>query len=61
MGFDQKGDVVLKICRGQNNRWEVVEEGMPKPLATFDEESDAVNYANDLARTKQGTRVEHRT
>jgi len=60
MGFDQKGNVILRIGRAQNNRWEVTEDGMEKPLATFDSESDAVTYANDLAKTKQGTRVEHR-
>lgn len=59
MGFDQKGNVVLRVCRAQD-RWAVMEEGMEKPLATFDEENDAVNYANDLAKTKEGTRVEHR-
>ena len=60
MGFDQKGNVVLRVGRSQNDRWEVTEEGMEKPLATFDSENDAMNYANDLAKTKQGTRVEHR-
>ena len=60
MGFDQKGNVVLRVGRSQNDRWEVTEDGMEKPLATFDSENDAVNYANDLAKTKQGTRVEHR-
>ena len=59
MGFDQKGDVVLRV-RQSNNRWDVTEDGMDKPLASFDAEADAVNYANDLAKTKQGTRVEHR-
>jgi phage terminase large subunit len=58
MGFDQKGNVVLKICRAQGNRWDVQEEGVEKPLASFDDEADAVRYANDLARTKDGTRVE---
>ena len=58
MGFDQKGNVVLRVCRAQNDRWDVKEQGLEKPLASFDSESDAVAYANDLAKTKEGTRVE---
>ena len=58
MGFDQKGNVILRVCRAQNNRWDVKEQGLDKPLASFDSESDAITYANDLAKTKEGTRVE---
>ena len=58
MGFDQKGTVVLRVCRAQNHRWDVKEQGLEKPLASFDRESDALKYANDLAKTREGTRVE---
>ena len=58
MGFDQKGNVVLQVCRGQDSRWDVKEQGLEKPLASFDREIDAITYANDLAKTKEGTRVE---
>jgi hypothetical protein len=58
MGFDQKGNVVLRVCRGENNRWEVKEQGLEKALASFDQERDAITYANDLAKTKEGTRVD---
>jgi hypothetical protein len=58
MGFDQKGTVVLRVCRAKNQRWDVKEQGLEKPLASFDQEIDALTYANDLAKTKEGTRVE---
>jgi hypothetical protein len=58
MGFDQKGTVVLRVCRAENHRWDVKEQGLEKPLASFDREIDALTYANDLAKTKEGTRVE---
>jgi hypothetical protein len=59
MGFDQKGNVLLRISRSQGDRWEVLEDGVEKALASFDQEVDAVKYANDLAKTKAGTRIEH--
>ena len=58
MGFDQKGNIVLRVSRGKDEKWTVSEEGFEKPLASFDNESDARNYANDLAKTKPGTTVE---
>ncbi len=58
MGFDQKGDIVLRVCRAQNNRWDVKEQGFEKALASFEREIDAITYANDLAKTKEGSRVE---
>ena len=59
MGFDQKGNVVLRVSRSQRDCWDVLEDGVEKPLASFDQEADAAKYANDLAKTKDGTRVEH--
>jgi hypothetical protein len=57
MGFDQKGGTVFRIKRGKNDKWDVNEKGFDKPLASFDTEKDALHYANDIARTKQGSRV----
>ena len=57
MGFDQKGDIVFRVSRGANSQWDVTEKGFDKPLASFDSEKDACSYANDLAKTKQGSKV----
>lgn len=59
MGFDQKGNVTLRVVRAPNHKWDVTEEGVDKALASFDREIDAIHYAKDLAKTKEGTRVEH--
>lgn len=57
MGLDQKGDIVFRVSRGENSQWDVTEEGFDKPLASFDSERDAYRYANDLAKTKEGSKV----
>ena len=57
MGLDQKGDIVFRVSRGENRKWDVNENGFDKPLASFDSEKDACTYANDLAKTKQGSKV----
>jgi len=57
MGLDQKGDVVFRISRGPDGKWDVSEKDFDKPLASFDSEQDARNYANDLAKTKRGSKV----
>jgi hypothetical protein len=57
MGFDQKGDIVFLVSRGKNNKWDVNEKGFDKPLASFDTEKDARTYANDIAKTKPGSKV----
>jgi hypothetical protein len=57
MGLDQKGDVVFRVSRGENSQWDVSERGFEKPLASFDSEKEACGYANDLASTKEGSRV----
>lgn len=58
MGFDQKGNVVIKVQQGVNGEWEVNETGFEKPLATFNAKDEAVEYAIDIARTKGGSCVE---
>lgn len=57
MGLDQKGEIVFRVSRGANSQWDVNEKGFDKPLASFDHEKDACSYANDLAKTKQGSKV----
>jgi len=57
MGLDQKGDIVFRVSRGKDSQWDVNEKGFDKPLASFDSEKDACSYANDLAKTKQGSKV----
>ena len=57
MGLDQKGNIVFRVSRGANSQWDVSEKGFDKPLASFDSEKDACSYANDLAKTKQGSKV----
>lgn len=57
MGFDQKGEIVFRVSIGKSNKWDVNEKGFDKPLASFDTEQDASNYANDIAKTKKGSRV----
>ena len=61
MGFDQKGNIVLRVARGNDQKWTVSEEGFEKPLASFDNENDARTYANDLAKTKAGSKVQTAT
>jgi len=57
MGFDQKGTLVFRVARGNDNKWNVNEVGFDKPLASFDNEKDARTYADDLAKTKPGSKV----
>ena len=57
MGLDQKGDIVFRVSRGKNSQWDVHEKGLDKPLASFDSQADACSYANDLAKTKPGSKV----
>ena len=57
MGLDQKGNIVLTVSLGENSKWDVNEKGFAKPLATFDSEQDARSYANNIAKTKQGSTV----
>jgi hypothetical protein len=57
MGLDQKGQIVFRVSRGANGQWDVSEQGFEKALASFDSETDARSYADDLAKTKEGSRV----
>ena len=62
MGFDQKGTAVFCVMpasAGQDydGQWNVLEEGFDKPLASFDDRDDAIEYAQDLSDTKDGSQV----
>lgn len=57
MGFDQKGTPVFCVVQGTSGQWDVLEEGFEKPLASFNSSTDARTYAEDLARTKEGSMV----
>lgn len=58
MGIDQKGPIVFRISRSENNRWDVSENDFEKPLASFDDKQDACDYANKLTETKKGAKVQ---
>lgn len=57
MGFDQKGSLVFCVKLGNTNKWNVIEEGIAKPLASFDTQKDASEYACEIAHSKEGSRV----
>ena len=57
MGLDQRGSPVFCVVAGKAGQWDVKEEGFEKSLASFDEREDAIEYAQDLAGTKDGSTV----
>lgn len=57
MVFDQKGRLVFRVARDTAGQWVVTEDGFDKPLASFDAQRDAFEYADDLAKTKSGSRL----
>jgi hypothetical protein len=57
MGLDQRGTAVFCVVPGGSGQWDVKEEGFEKALASFDEQEDALEYAQDLAQTKDGSSV----
>lgn len=58
MGFDQKGSLVFRVKQADTGKWDVMEVGVEKPLASFDTQDDASEYAYDIASTKYGSKVE---
>lgn len=58
MGFDQKGFLVFRVQQGKYGKWNVMEVGVEKPLASFDTQQDATEYAHDLGSTKDGSKLE---
>lgn len=58
MGFDQKGQSVFRVVCNAQNKWDVIESGFDKPLATFNSKEEAQQYATGIAKGKEGSRVE---
>ncbi|MCR4346434.1 MAG: DUF2188 domain-containing protein [Sulfuricaulis sp.] len=58
MGFDQKGFLVFRVQQGNTGKWNVMEVGIMKPLASFDTQKQATEYVHDLASAKDGSKVE---
>ena len=58
MGFDQKGATVFSVVQAQNGQWNVCEQGFEKPLACFDQEQDAREYAEGISRSKSDSSVQ---
>lgn len=59
MGFDQKGSLMFRVARGTTGQWVVTEDGFEKPLASFDAQIDALEYAEDIAKTRRGSKTGH--
>ena len=57
MKFDQKGTAVFCVMRGRWGQWNVLAEGIEKRLASFDDRDDAIEFAQDLADTTDGSSV----
>jgi hypothetical protein len=57
MGFDQKGNVVLRVSPGADGRWDVNENDFEDPLASFDSRQEACDYANKMTMGKEGATV----
>jgi hypothetical protein len=57
MGFDRKGRLVSWVAPGAPGHWIVMENEFNKPLASFDGQNDARKYADDLAKTNNGSTV----
>ena len=45
------------VERSNAGQWDVNEEGFDKPIASFQEKDDAVEYAQRLADTKEDAKV----
>lgn len=58
MGFDQKGFLVFRVKQGRSGKWNVMQVGIMKPLASFDTQKEATEYVQDLVRTKNGSKSE---
>ena len=57
MQANRTGCSVFVVTRIAGGRWEVRDVVLAKTLAQFDEERDALNYANSLANSRPGSTV----
>jgi hypothetical protein len=58
MSPDQKSIPTFRVTRGDPGQWNVTEEGVDKPLASFSSPTDARKYARELAKTRKGSTVQ---
>jgi hypothetical protein len=58
MSFDKEGTVVIRVRKAPDGQWNVSEAGLEPPFAVFETEGRALQYANELALTKGGSRVQ---
>lgn len=55
---DRNGSLIFRVKQGNTGKWNVMEASFEKPLASFDTQNDASEYAFGLASTKDGSKVE---
>ncbi|HEX5463315.1 MAG TPA: DUF2188 domain-containing protein [Burkholderiales bacterium] len=51
---------IFVVSPSSEGKWAVVEEGLAKPIAYFDDKDDAIDYATDLAKAKPSGRIDVR-
>lgn len=51
---------IFVVSPSAGGKWNVVEEGLAKPIAWFDDKDDAIDYATDLAKAKPSGRIDIR-
>jgi hypothetical protein len=55
--MQSKGVVVIRVARGEQGRWNVLENDFEDPLAAFDDRQSACDYANKLSASKEAATV----
>lgn len=58
MNFSPNGKILIQMQQGENGRWNVNEVGFDKPLASFDDIENCVDYASYIAKEKDGIIVQ---
>jgi hypothetical protein len=51
---------IFVVSPSAGGKWNVVEEGLAKPIAWFDDKDDAIDYATELVKTKPSGRIDIR-
>lgn len=54
MDFNQESNLILRVLRGDDNRWHVIGDDFRQPLATFEGPHDACAWAITRAKSKRG-------
>lgn len=57
MNSGQVGSFIFRVVRDTAGQWVVREDGFDMPHAAFNEQADAVVYADDMAKAMAGSRV----